>query len=61
MKYYFIFFLIPFGFNAQISIPAVYTQNFGTTDINAWTNNSTFAGWYIESTGIPQRLHFKHI
>jgi hypothetical protein len=36
---------------AQILMTDVYTQNFGTTDITSWANNSTFTGWYIESTG----------
>lgn len=46
---------------AQISITDVYTQNFGTTDITSWTNNSTFTGWYIESTGSPALTFNSHI
>jgi hypothetical protein len=26
-----------------------YTQDFGTASVSAWTNNSTFLGWYAES------------
>lgn len=37
--------------NGQINITSVYNQNFGTSDITSWTNNSTFPGWYIQSTG----------
>lgn len=36
---------------AQILMTDIYTQDFGTSDITSWTNNSTFTGWYIESTG----------
>lgn len=36
---------------AQVIVTTTsYTQNFGTTDITSWTNNSTILGWYT-STG----------
>jgi hypothetical protein len=39
--------------NAQViltgTLPAIYTQDFGTADILTWTNNSTINGWYIGS------------
>ena len=28
-----------------------YSQNFGTSNITSWTNNSTFPGWYMSSAG----------
>lgn len=40
---------------AQISInsnPFTYTQDFGTTDITSWTNNSTYLGWYATDIGL---------
>ncbi len=37
---------------AQVSITTgSYFQDFGTTNITSWTNNSTFPGWYISSGG----------
>lgn len=34
--------------SSQVSITTdTYFQNFGTTNITSWTNNSTFQGWYI--------------
>jgi virulence-associated protein VapD len=40
-------------FHAQVnltgSLPVLYTQDFGTTDILTWTNNSSITGWYIGS------------
>lgn len=27
-----------------------YSQNFGTSNINSWTNNVTFPGWYLTTT-----------
>jgi hypothetical protein len=43
--------LLYLPFYAQVSLtgalPATYTQDFGTTDILTWTNNSTFPGWFI--------------
>ena len=34
--------------HCQVSITSgSYFQNFGTTNITTWTNNSTFPGWYI--------------
>lgn len=35
---------------AQFSGTGVFTQSFGTSVVNSWTNNSTFKGWYM-STG----------
>jgi hypothetical protein len=32
-----------------------YIQNFGTTDVTAWTDNSTYLGWY--ATDIAASLH----
>ncbi len=38
------------GLLAQVSwTTSPYTQNFGTTAVGSWLNNSTFAGWYAES------------
>lgn len=34
----------------QISLTTNYFTDFGTSDITAWTNNSTVAGWYMQST-----------
>lgn len=40
-------FIVQFHFS-QVSITTSnYSQNFGTSAIATWTNNSTFAGWYI--------------
>lgn len=37
-----------FFINSQVSIITTnYTQNFGTTTVSSWNNNSTFLGWYI--------------
>ena len=44
---------------AQISInsnPFTYTQDFGTTDITSWINNSTYLGWYATNNA-PGTLH----
>lgn len=41
---------------SQVSIstnPFTYTQDFGTTDIISWTNNSTYLGWYATDIGSP--------
>lgn len=41
--------LVPLNLSAQVSVnavPSTYTQDFGTSPINSWTNNSTFLGWY---------------
>lgn len=36
---------------AQVNIVSgSYSQNFGTSNITSWTNNSTFPGWYISAT-----------
>lgn len=36
---------------AQVAVPTgSYFQNFGTVDINSWTNNVTFPGWYMVGT-----------
>ncbi len=43
---------------SQVSIstnPFTYTQNFGTTDITSWIDNSTYPGWY--ATDIGSTLH----
>lgn len=44
--------VISLGAVSQVSITAAngtYTQDFGTTDITTWTDNSTFLGWYMEA------------
>lgn len=38
------------------SLPHTYTQNFGTTDITSWTDNSTYSGWYATDV-IASPLH----
>lgn len=60
MKNILLFFvlILPNYLYSQISIntnPFTYTQNFGTTDITSWTNNSTYTGWY--ATDIGSTLH----
>ncbi len=36
---------------AQVSVPTgSYLQNFGVVDINSWTNNVTYPGWYMVGT-----------
>ncbi len=36
---------------AQVSVPTgSYFQNFGVVDINSWTNNVTYPGWYMVGT-----------
>lgn len=40
--------------NAQVSLTETtntYLQNFGTANITAWTNNTTFSGWYASQSG----------
>jgi hypothetical protein len=32
-----------------VFVGGVYTQNFGTTPIAAWTNNTSILGWYLDS------------
>ncbi len=29
------------------TVPYIYTQNFGNSDITTWVDNTTFTGWYI--------------
>ncbi len=36
---------------AQANLATVYTQDFGSTDIAAWTDNSTITGWYGAASG----------
>lgn len=48
-----LFLLFNIAIKAQIIMPNVYTQNFGSTDITSWTDNSTYSGWYIQGTGTP--------
>ena len=37
---------------AQVSITTSnYSQNFGTSTISSWTNNSTLSGWYLSAGG----------
>lgn len=41
------FALIVLRSSAQVLVTSgSYTQNFGTTDVTSWTNNSTYLGWY---------------
>lgn len=43
--------LLGIGSYAQVNITTgSYFQNFGTTDITSWTDNSTYPGWYRTST-----------
>lgn len=45
--------------NAQVSITETtnsYLQTFGTANITAWSNNSTFLGWY-SSTALTSNLN----
>lgn len=41
------------GQNIIGSVPYTYTQDFGTTDITSWADNSTYLGWYAfcQNTG----------
>ena len=38
---------------SQVLLSTTYLENFGTTDITAWTDNSTITGWYATDTGSP--------
>lgn len=43
--------ILSFTLPAQVAVPTgSYFQNFGTVDINAWTNNVTYPGWYMVGT-----------
>lgn len=48
------FLIISFNLFSQVFITGgpQYTQDFGTTDITGWTNNTTFTGWYSTHTSI---------
>ncbi len=47
--------LLPGLCKAQVNVTTgTYSQNFGTANITAWTNNSTFPGWYISGTFVGQ-------
>ncbi|MGE0568256.1 MAG: hypothetical protein AB7O73_09925 [Bacteroidia bacterium] len=41
--------LIKLGFSQAVFVNGVYTQNFGTAILAAWTDNTTFLGWYYDS------------
>jgi len=42
--------------NAQVNLFPAYNQNFGTTDVTgAWTNNTTFVGWYSNLAAISHQ------
>jgi len=50
--------LLPIFTFSQVSInsiPFTYNQDFGTSDISSWTNNSTYLGWY--ATDAATTLH----
>lgn len=43
--------ILGFTLPAQVAVPTgSYFQDFGTVDINAWTNNVTYPGWYMAGT-----------
>lgn len=43
--------ILSFSLPAQVAVPTgSYFQNFGVTDINSWTNNVTYPGWYMAGT-----------
>jgi hypothetical protein len=48
--------LISYGQITISTIPYTYTQNFGTTDITSWTDNSTYSGWYATDV-VASPLH----
>ena len=52
MKYLSLFILLIFGkLFAQVNITSTnYSQNFGTSNITSWTDNTTFPGWYKSTT-----------
>jgi hypothetical protein len=42
-----LFFIVHLFFSQVNITSSNYTQNFGTSAITTWTNNSTFLGWYV--------------
>ncbi len=45
---YLVFLFLPIFYHSQVVVTtSTYNQNFGTSAIASWTNNSTFLGWYV--------------
>lgn len=47
--------ILSFGIqgNTQVLLTTTYFEDFGSTDITAWTDNSTILGWYATDIGSP--------